>query len=188
MTTFIGRDHTRNIEDNWALVDERWPSIITHAEQAGVRIGIENCPMLFSNDEWPGGKNLAISPKLWRRLFERFGTTLGLNYDPSHLVWQFMDPVRPIYDFPDRLYHVHAKDVRILKHKLQECGILDFGWNVPKLPGLGDVDWQAFFAALTEVRYAGPVCIEVEDRAYEGSLDDRKRALLQSKRYLENFV
>ena len=99
-----------------------------------------------------------------------------------------MDPVRPIYDFPDRLYHVHAKDVRILKHKLQECGILDFGWNVPKLPGLGDVDWQAFFAALTEVRYAGPVCIEVEDRAYEGSLDDRKRALLQSKRYLENFV
>jgi len=188
MTTFIGRDHTRNIEDNWALVEERWPSIITHAEQAGVRIGIENCPMLFSNDEWPGGKNLAISPKLWRRLFERFGTTLGLNYDPSHLVWQFMDPVRPIYDFPDRLYHVHAKDVRILKHKLQECGILDFGWNVPKLPGLGDVDWQAFFAALTEVRYAGPVCIEVEDRAYEGSLDDRKRALLQSKRYLENFV
>jgi len=188
MTTFIGRDHTRNIEDNWALVEERWPSIITHAEQAGVRIGIENCPMLFSNDEWPGGKNLAISPKLWRRLFERFGTTLGLNYDPSHLVWQFMDPVRPIYDFPDRLYHVHAKDVRILKHKLQECGILDFGWNVPKLPGLGDVDWQAFFAALTEVRYAGPVCIEVEDRAYEGSLDDRKRALLQSKRYLDNFV
>jgi len=188
MTTFIGRDHTRNIEDNWALVEERWPSIITHAEQAGVRIGIENCPMLFSNDEWPGGKNLAISPKLWRRLFDRFGTTLGLNYDPSHLVWQFMDPVRPIYDFPDRLYHVHAKDVRILKHKLQECGILDFGWNVPKLPGLGDVDWQAFFAALTEVRYAGPVCIEVEDRAYEGSLDDRKRALLQSKRYLDNFV
>lgn len=188
MTTFIGRDHTRNIEDNWALVEERWPSIIKHAEQAGVRIGIENCPMLFSNDEWPGGKNLAISPKLWRRLFERFGTTLGLNYDPSHLVWQFMDPVRPIYDFPDRLYHVHAKDVRILKHKLQECGILDFGWNVPKLPGLGDVDWSAFFAALTEVRYTGPVCIEVEDRAYEGSLDDRKRALLQSKRYLENFV
>jgi sugar phosphate isomerase/epimerase len=188
MTTFIGRDHTRNIEDNWALVEERWPSIVKHAEQAGVRIGIENCPMLFSNDEWPGGKNLAISPKLWRRLFERFGTTLGLNYDPSHLVWQFMDPVRPIYDFPDRLYHVHAKDVRILRHKLQECGILDFGWNVPKLPGLGDVDWSAFFAALTEVRYSGPVCIEVEDRAYEGSLDDRKRALLQAKRYLENFV
>jgi len=188
MTTFIGRDHTRNIEDNWKLVEERWPSIITHAEQAGVRIGIENCPMLFSNDEWPGGKNLAISPKLWRRLFERFGATLGLNYDPSHLVWQFMDPVRPIYDFPDRLYHVHAKDVRILKHKLQECGILDFGWSVPKLPGLGDVDWQGFFAALTEVRYTGPVCIEVEDRAYEGSLADRKRALLQSKRYLENFV
>jgi len=188
MTTFIGRDHTRNIEDNWALVEERWPSIIKHADAAGVRIGIENCPMLFSNDEWPGGKNLAISPKLWRRLFERFGTTLGLNYDPSHLVWQFMDPIRPIYDFPDRLYHVHAKDVRILKHKLQECGILDFGWNVPKLPGLGDVDWSAFFAALTEVRYMGPVCIEVEDRAYEGSLDDRKRALLQSKRYLDNFV
>jgi sugar phosphate isomerase/epimerase len=186
VNTFIGRDHTRSIADNWALVDERWPSIVSHAETEGIRLGIENCPMLFSKDEWPGGKNLAISPRVWRELFERLGSrNVGLNYDPSHLVWQFIDPVRPIYDFADRIFHVHAKDVRVLRHRLEETGILDFGWHVPKLPGLGDVDWRAFFAALTEVRYTGPVCIEVEDRAYEGSLDDRVRALRQSKRYLE---
>jgi sugar phosphate isomerase/epimerase len=186
VTTFIGRDHTRSIDDNWALVDERWPSIVAHAETEGIRLGIENCPMLFSKDEWPGGKNLAISPRVWRQLFERLGSrNVGLNYDPSHLVWQFIDPVRPLYDFADRLFHVHAKDVRVLRHRLEETGILDFGWHVPKLPGLGDVDWRAFFAALTEVRYTGPVCIEVEDRAYEGSLEDRVRALRQSKRFLE---
>lgn len=188
VNTFIGRDHTRSIEDNWPMVMERWPAVVKHAETAGVRIGIENCPMLFSKDEWPGGKNLAISPRIWRELFERLGPTIGLNYDPSHLVWQFMDPVQPIYDFADRLYHVHAKDVRVLKHRLAERGIMDFGWHVPKLPGLGDVDWRGFFAALTEVRYDGPVCIEVEDRAYEGSLEDRKRALRQSKRFLEAFA
>ena len=176
------------LEDNWALVEERWPSIITHAEAAGVRIGIENCPMLFSNDEWPGGKNLAISPELWRRMFERSRPERRAQLRPVAPRLAVHRPGRPIYDFTDRIFHVHAKDVRILKHQLQECGILDFGWNVPKLPGLGDVDWRAFFAALTEIRYAGPVCIEVEDRAYEGSLDDRKRALIQSKRYLENLI
>src|SRR3954447_139184 len=117
VNTFIGRDFTKNIDANFETFRRVWPDIIQVAESNGVKVGIENCPMFFTNDEWPGGKNLAISPKLWRRLFDRFGTTLGLNYDPSHLVWQFMDPVRPIYDFPDRLYHVHAKDVRILKHE-----------------------------------------------------------------------
>jgi sugar phosphate isomerase/epimerase len=189
MNTFIGRDHTRSLRDNWALFDERWPEIVRHAEAEGVRIGIENCPMLFSLDEWPGGKNMAISPAVWREMFARIPSeNFGLNYDPSHLVWQMMDEVAPIYEFAPRFSHVHAKDLKILKHKLNDCGILDFGWNVPKLPGLGDVRWSDFFAALTEMRYDGPVVIEVEDRAYEGSLDDRKKALIQSKRFLENFT
>jgi sugar phosphate isomerase/epimerase len=189
VTTFIGRDHTRTIDDNLAISGERWPGILRHAETSGVTIGIENCPMLFSNDEWPGGKNLAISPRLWGLLFERLASpALGLNYDPSHLVWQFIDPVRPIYDFADRIVHVHAKDLRVLRHELDRRGILDFGWHVPKLPGLGDVDWRGFFAALTEIRYTGPVCVEVEDRAFEGSLEDRKRALRQSKRFLEPLL
>jgi sugar phosphate isomerase/epimerase len=114
VNTFIGRDHTRSIADNWSVFDERWPDIVRHAESCGVKIAIENCPMLFSKDEWPGGKNLAISPKIWREMFTRIPSpSFGLNYDPSHLVWQFMDPVRPIEEFRERIFHVHAKDLKI---------------------------------------------------------------------------
>jgi len=191
VNTFVGRDHTRSLADNWKLFDERWPAIVKHAETCGVRIGIENCPMLFTGDEWPGGKNMATSPKIWRTMFEKISSrNFGLNYDPSHLVWQMMDPVKPIYEFAERIFHVHAKDARVYRDKLEEVGILaaPLEYHAPKLPGLGDVNWSAFFAALTDVRYTGAVCIEVEDRAYEGSLADRKRALVQSKRYLENFI
>jgi sugar phosphate isomerase/epimerase len=189
VNTFIGRDHTRSIGDNWSVFNERWPAIVKYAESCGVKIAIENCPMLFSKDEWPGGKNLAISPKIWREMFNRISSpNLGLNYDPSHLVWQFMDHIKPIEEFKERIFHVHAKDLKIWRSRLDEAGIMDFGWNSPKLPGLGDVDWSAFFAALTHIRYTGPVCIEVEDAAYEGSLEDRKRALKQSSRFLRNYV
>ena len=191
VNTFVGRDHTRSLKDNWRLFDERWPAIVKHAESCGVRIAIEHCPMLYSDDEWPGGKNLPASPKLWREMFERISSpNLGLNYDPSHLVWQFIDPARPIREFGERIFHVHAKDARVDHDKLAEVGTLALPseYHSPKLPGLGDVNWSDFFAALTDVRYTGPVCIEVEDRAYEGSLADRKRALVQSKRFLENFM
>jgi len=189
VNTFIGRDHTRSIEDNWSVFDERWPEIVRFAESCGVKIAIENCPMLFTKDEWPGGKNLAISPKIWREMLRRIPSpSFGLNYDPSHLVWQFMDPVKPIEEFRERIFHVHAKDLKVWRSRLDDCGITDLGWNSPKLPGLGDVNWPDFFAALTHIRYTGPICIEVEDAAYEGSLDDRKRALAQSRRFLKNYV
>lgn len=191
MNTFVGRDPARSLADNWALFDERWPEVIKHAEREGVRVGIENCPMYFTTDEWPGGKNLAVSPAIWREMFSRIPSDhFGLNYDPSHLVWQMMDPAWPVLEFKDKLFHVHAKDVRLERDKLRQVGILatPLEYHTPKLPGLGDVNWGAFFSALTEARYSGPVCIEVEDRAYEGSLDDRKRSLVQAGRFLRNFV
>jgi sugar phosphate isomerase/epimerase len=156
-----------------------------------VRIGIENCPMLFSKDEWPGGKNIATSPKLWRRLFNDVGSAnLGLNYDPSHMIWQQMDYLRPIREFKDRLFHVHAKDVRIDHERLNEVGILAHPseYHTPKLPGMGDVNWGQFFSVLTDVGYQGPVCVEVEDRAYEHSLEARKASLIQSHTYLRNYL
>lgn len=191
MNTFIGRDHTRSLKDNWTLFDERWPEIIKHAEKQKVKVGIENCPMFFSGDEWPGGKNMAINPVVWREMFSRIRSDyFGLNYDPSHLVWQMMDPAWPLLEFKDKLFHIHAKDVRVDKDQLRQVGIMatPLEYHAPKLPGLGDVNWTQFFANLTEARYSGPVCIEVEDRAYEGSLEDRKRAVIQSGRFLRNFV
>lgn len=188
VNTFIGRDPKKTVDENFALVDEVWPAIVAEAEAANVRIGIEHCPMLFSDDEWPGGKNLPVSPDTWRRLFDRFpGGRVGLNFDPSHLVWQFIDVARAVREFGPHLVHVHAKDERIDREQLHQVGVMGMGWHKPKLPGLGDVNWGEFFAALTDVGYRGPVCIEVEDRAYERDLDDRKRSLRQSKRYLDQF-
>ena len=191
VNTFVGRDHTRSVKDNWSLFQERWPGIVQHAEGCGVRIAIENCPMLFTNDEWPGGKNLAVSPKLWREIFERIPSrNFGLNYDPSHLVWQFMDPVKPIREFRDRIFHVHAKDARLLRDRLNEVGILaaPLEYHEPKLPGSGEVKWAEFFSALRDIGYDGAVCIELEDRAFEGSLEERKRGLVQAKKFLEQFI
>jgi sugar phosphate isomerase/epimerase len=189
MNTFIGRDPSRSIEDQWGLFEEVWAPLISFAESQNVKIGIENCPMLFSLDEWPGGKNLAVSPDVWRRMFARFPSAhFGLNYDPSHLIWQHIDYVRAIHEFGSRFVHVHAKDEKINADLLYERGIMGLKWHVPKLPGLGDVEWGRFFSALTDVGYDGPVCIEVEDRAYEGPLEKRQRALTQSKRFLEPFM
>jgi len=191
VNSFVGRDPSRSIDDNWPRFRQVWPPLVRLAEEHGVRIGIENCPMLFTADEWPGGKNLAISPTVWRRMFAEIPSNhFGLNYDPSHLAWQQMDPARPIREFGDRIFHVHAKDVRVDRDRMNDAGILAYPleYHTPKLPGLGDVDWSAFFAALTDVGYNGYVCIEVEDRAYEGSLEDRKRSLVQSGRFLRQFV
>lgn len=189
VNTFIGRDWTKSIDDNWAMLKEVWPGIIAEAKTNGVKIGIENCPMLFSKDEWPGGKNLAVSPAVWRRMFNEFPDgTLGLNFDPSHLVFQHIDYVRAIREFGKHFVHVHAKDTRIDGDRLYEVGNLGLGWYTPKIPGLGEVNWSQFFSALTDAGYQGAVCVEVEDRAFEGSLEDRKRSLRLSRRYLEQFV
>jgi len=189
VNTFIGRDPGANVKESLKQAVAVWTPLLAEAEAAGVKIGIEHCPMLFSDDEWPGGKNLATSPAIWRELFALFpGGTLGLNFDPSHLIWQFIECGRAIREFGKNIVHVHAKDERIDRERLHEVGVLGLGWHKPKLPGLGDVNWTEFFAALTDSGYTGPVCIEAEDRAYEGSLEDRKRALRQSRKFLEQFT
>lgn len=191
MNTFIGRDWTKSVDDNWPRFRQVWRPLIKFAEDHGVKIGIENCPMFFTNDEWPGGKNLAHSPEIWRRMFEEVPSdNFGLNYDPSHLVWQHMDYVKPLHEFADRIFHVHAKDVRIDRENLDNVGILatPLKFHTPKLPGLGEINWGRFLSVLGDTGYNGPVCIEVEDRSYEGSLASRKASLQQSYHFLRNFL
>lgn len=189
MTTFVGRDPARSIEDQWGEFEATWKPLVAFAESQGVKVGIENCPMLFSLDEWPGGKNLAISPDVWRRMFTSIPSAhFGLNFDPSHLIWQHIDYVRCIKEFGKRFVHVHAKDTKIDSDLLYERGIMGVKWHRPKLPGLGDVNWGAFYSALTDIGYDGHVAIEVEDRAYEGSQEDVLRSITQSKRFLEQFM
>ena len=191
VNTFVGRDWKKSVEENWPEFVAVWTPLIRLAEECGVRIGIENCPMSFTRDEWPGGKNLATTPAIWRKMFAAIPSkNFGLNFDPSHFVWQQMDYLAPLAEFADRLFHVHAKDVWVDRTKLNDVGIMatPLEYHSPKLPGLGDVKWGPFFAVLGELGYRGPVCVEVEDRAYEHSLAARKAALRQSAVYLRNYL
>jgi sugar phosphate isomerase/epimerase len=191
VNTFIGRDPSKSVEDNLKKFADVWPGIVKTAEENNIKIGIENCPMLFTRDEWPGGKNLATSPAIWKKMFEIIPSpAFGLNYDPSHMVWMQMDEVKPIYEFKDKLFHIHLKDVKIDRDKLNQVGIMAYPleYHTPKIPGLGDVDWRGFFSALTTVKYRGPICIEVEDKAFEGSQKDVEAALLTGRNYIKQFI
>lgn len=191
VTTFIGRMPSKTISENLKEVEKVWKPILAYAEKQKVKIAIENCPMLFTEDEWPGGQNLMTTPNLFRKIFDLLNSEyLGLNFDPSHFVWQQMDYLAPIYEFKDKLFHVHYKDIKVYWNKLQEVGVMatPLEYMSPKLPGLGDVDWGKYVSALTDVGYSGYTCIEVEDRAYESDYEDVKRSIKQSAHYLRNFV
>ena len=191
VTTFIGRMQDKTVEENIEEFKKVWPPIIKFAEEKGVKVAIENCPMLFTNDQWPGGQNLATTPAIWRELFSIIPSdNFGLNYDPSHFVWQMIDYIKPIYEFKDKIFHVHYKDIKVYRDRLNDYGIMatPLKWMSPKLPGLGDVDWGKYVSALTDIGYTGCTCIEVEDKAFEGSKDRVEASLTLSKRYMEQFV
>ena len=191
VNSFVGRDPSKSVEANWPRFLEVWKPLVDHAEKRGVRVGIENCPMLFGPDEWPGGKNLATSPAIWRKMFADIPSkSFGLNYDPSHMIWQQMDHIAPLAEFRDRLVHMHAKDARIDRGPLDAHGVLSYPklWHTPKLPGLGDIHWGKFLGALADAGYDGHLAIEVEDRAFEGATEKRKESLVISRRHLVQFM
>lgn len=189
VTTFLGKDKTKTVEENLELFKEVWTPIMKLAEAMDVKVAIENCPMLYTKDEWPGGNNLASTPYVWRQMFE-LSPNLGLNYDPSHPYLLGMDINKPLYEFKDRIFHVHFKDIKIHQDKLDEYGLFSYPglWHSPKLPGLGGVDFPGFVSALNDIRYAGHACIEIEDKAYESSIEDVKYGIQQSYRYMSQFL
>lgn len=190
VNTFVGRDWTQSVDANWPRFLKVWRPLIRFAEDHGVRIGIENCPMSFTADEWPGGKNLAISPAIWQRMFSDIpSASFGLNYDPSHMVWQQMDWIEPLRKFRGKLFHIHAKDVRILRENLNRAGIFAHPkeYHQPRIPGFGEIDWGRFIGSLMDVGYQGPVCIEVEDDTFGKTLAGRQNALKVSRNVLEPF-
>jgi sugar phosphate isomerase/epimerase len=188
--TFIGRDWRKTLDENWPRFLKTWKPLIAFAEDHGVKVGIENCPMSFTRDEWPGGKNLASSPVIWRRMFADIPSkNFGLNYDPSHFVLQRMDPLSPLREFRDKLFHLHAKDMTVHPERLNEVGIFAFPkeWHTPRIPGFGDIDWAGFCAELYRIGYDGPVCIEVEDDTFGKSLAGRQAALKVARNVLRPY-
>ena len=188
--TFMGGDAALTQDANWERALEIWPPIVEHAREHGVRITIENCPMIFSDDEWPGGHNIAWSPYIWRRIIGTWGETIGLNYDPSHLVWLMIDQERFIGEFGSHILHVQAKDVQIDRDGLYERGTLSsgIGWQIPRLPGLGDANWSRIFAALYRFGYDGDVIIEHEDRDFERTDELIKRGFLLARDVLRPYI
>ena len=191
VTTFVGRDQTKTVEENIELFREIWPDIIAFAAERNVKIGIENCPMLFGRDQWPGGQNLMTTPAIWRKLFAIADSPyFGLNYDPSHFIWQQIDYIKPLYEFKDKIFHVHFKDIKIYEDKLNDYGIMAYplDYMSPKLPGYGDVNWGKYVSALTDIGFDGYACIEVEDKAFESCKEKILDSIHISKRYMEQFV
>jgi sugar phosphate isomerase/epimerase len=190
VNTFCGGDASKHVDANWQAALIVWPDTIAFARDHGVKLAFENCPMIFSADEWPGGHNIAYSPMIWRRILEAWGGDVGMNYDPSHLVWQMIDAGRFVREFGPHILHAHAKDLMIDRDGLYERGILSegVGWQIPRMPGLGEVDWPGFFGGLYRAGYDGPVIIEHEDRDFEGSDDSVKRGFLLARDVLRPFV
>jgi sugar phosphate isomerase/epimerase len=191
VNTFIGRDWTKSVDANWPRFLKTWRPLIAFAEDHGIRIGIENCPMSFTADEWPGGKNLFTTPVIWRRAFGDIPSRhFGLNYDPSHFVLQHMHPASPLREFQDKLFHVHAKDVKLRRDRLDEVGVFAHpnDWHTPRIPGYGEMDWAKFLGALMETTYRGPVCIEVEDPTFGKTLEGRQQALRVAGNVLRPFL
>ena len=190
VNTFLGGDAALGVDANWQRATEIWPEIVAHARGHGVQLCFENCPMIFSHDEWPGGHNIAYTPRIWRRILEAWGGDVGMNFDPSHLVWQMIDQARFIREFGPHILHAHAKDLMIDRDALYERGILSagIGWQIPRVPGLGEVDWRGFFSGLYRAGFDGPVVIEHEDRQFEGSDAAVKRGFLLARDVLRPYV
>ncbi len=188
--TFCGGDASKNVDQNWEEALKVWPDIVRFAQDHGVKITFENCPMIFSYDEWPGGHNIAYSPYIWRRILEAWGGSVGLNFDPSHLVWLMIDQGRFIREFGEHILHFQAKDVMIDRDGLYERGSLSggIGWQVPRIPGLGDAPWDEIFSALYRCGYDGPIIIEHEDKVFEGTDEQIKRGFLVARDILRPYV
>jgi sugar phosphate isomerase/epimerase len=191
VNTFSGRDWKKSVDDNWPRFLEVWKPLVKFAEDHGIRIGIENCPMFFTGDEWPGGKNLMTTPDIWRRAFTDIDSDhFGLNFDPSHLVLQQIDPSSPLKEFEDKIFHFHAKDIKIRRDRIDEVGIFShpLEWHQPRIPGYGEMAWGKFLGDLMETTYRGPVCIEVEDDTFGKDLEGRQRALVVAGNVLRPYL
>ncbi|UCB45344.1 MAG: sugar phosphate isomerase/epimerase [Spirochaetota bacterium] len=189
-TAITGREWQKDIDYNFEEFKKVWPDLIRYANDHGVKIAIEHCPMLWA-DTWPGGSNLPYSPALLRRMFEVIpDENFGLNFDPSHFIWQHIDYIRFVYEFKQRIFHVHAKDMDIDRDMLYEDGIVNCGfrWQRPRLPGMGLVDWKKLVTSLYDVNYDYVLSIEHEDSNFEGSEELVKRGFLIAKKELELHI
>ncbi|MGQ9583937.1 MAG: sugar phosphate isomerase/epimerase family protein [Anaerolineae bacterium] len=182
VSTVTGRLRDESFEANLEEYVRVWRPLVRYAAERGVRIVHENCPHNPCNSP-----NLALNPVWWNALFQALpAENLGLEYDPSHLVWQGIDYLEAIRATGSKIFVVHAKDCEVDPHKLARLGYLADGWWQYRIPGAGQVDWPKLFMRLREIGYNGDVLIEHEDPSF--GTERMMEALLLSQRYLRTFV
>ena len=152
------------IEKGFALIHKLWTPIFDEFDRQGIRFALEVHPTEIAFDLYTA-----------RRLLETFDfrPTLGFNFDPSHLLWQGMEPHLFIREFPDRIYHVHMKDVAVtldgkssILGSFLPFGDLKRGWNFRSL-GHGDVNFEDIIRELNSIHYSGPLSVEWEDNGMD---------------------
>jgi sugar phosphate isomerase/epimerase len=185
---FVGRDPGKTLDENVKEAKKVFGPLCRYAADHGVRLMIENCPMAGWQFEGLIG-NIACMPEMWSRLFDALdGFDIGLNYDPSHLLWMGIDYVSLVAEFSERICHVHAKDTEIIEERYAHDGILSHGWWRHRLPGMGEIDWGRFISALGEHGYEGVLSIEHEDPIWHGEEEKNKQGLVLGRRHLAQFL
>ena len=186
LCTFAGRDPDKDIPDNIPMFKRVFTPLAKRAEDAGIKIGFENCPMFH----WFPfrGINIAYCPRAWDLMFDAIPSpVLGLEYDASHLICMLIDPIETIYRYGDRIVHVHAKDAELIERKVRLHGILEPGTLRHRTPGMGDVNWPKLVSALREVGYNGNLDIEGRhDPVYHG--EDEEEGLVVAHKMLKQLV
>jgi len=165
-----GYDISKSLPDNVAIYKEVYSPVGELAAEKGIKIGFEN---------WPGsrafgdGANLPITPQAWGMMFDALPAEfIGLEFDPSHLMWQWIDPYQAAKDFSDHIFMVHLKDTQIFYDRLEKVGNHARGWWTYRLPGFGELDWHKFLTILYEAGYTGNMVIEHEDPIFSGDRRD----------------
>lgn len=193
--TFVGGNPLLSPADNIDHIGRIFRPLVAFAEDRGVKLMVENCPMLnWQRFGLPG--NYAYSPELWDALFEEVpSSSFGLNLDPSHLYWLGIDIGRVVRDYADRIFHAHAKDTEMVTEGKYRYGVLATqlgdnpwvsGWWRYRIPGRGKIDWTGFIAALQGAGYDDVLSIEHEDPELEGTVENVKRGLSLGRSYLQN--
>jgi len=180
VSTWVGRI-PGSVEDNIKAFSEVFSKLVDYAEKHNVRIAIENCMA-----------NIAYRPDIWEAMFEAIDSKyIGLEYDPSHLVFQFIDYIDAIRNFGSRIYHTHCKDTEILWDRLSYVGHTGDRWWRFRIPGLGDIDWKNVVTALMESGYDYVLCVEHEDPFYRyepGKSEGFEKGLRIARKNLSLYI
>ncbi|HGE70484.1 TPA: sugar phosphate isomerase/epimerase [Candidatus Poribacteria bacterium] len=179
-----GYDTSKSLQDNVSIYKEVYSHVAELAEQKGIKVAFEN---------WPGGKpfgegaNLPITPYAWELMFNALPSDyIGLEFDPSHLMWQWIDPYKAVRDFAKHIFMVHLKDTQIFYDRLAKVGNHGSGWWTYRLPGFGELNWHKFFTVLYEFGYKGNMVIEHEDPIFSG--DRRNEGFIIGGNYLRKVL